>query len=401
MTNDSTGRPKKTSGKKSAAKKAVSKTPRARSQPVADIAVPPGIPNVFDAPDLLKPPVRRAAYSDRTAWLMAALSELAYFQFEGTQAGLESLITDIHGIVTGKTSEESRKKLSQLVIGFLLKQQHTDTDAKERLRETLAIAGLTLDSVYNAAGTQAFLAHRDPEGDSTGMRVLVFRGTEMNMKDVWTDLDATMVPAIGAIGDEKVHRGFQRAYEAIRADVEKDLRDRQHLPLYIAGHSLGGALAIVATWFTAANSLGACYTFGGPRVGNLEFGERFKTPIYRVVNASDYVPRVPPNWVKHLAALLRGLCRLVPVPGMDFLIRQLHRFSGYVHFGDMRYLRYSDMGANGDYPMMRVISNPALSVRAGWVIRRWISTRGKGGVEDHSISIYRKKLRAFAVRRNS
>ena len=29
-----------------------------------------------------KPPVRRAAYSDRTAWLMAILSELAYARFD-------------------------------------------------------------------------------------------------------------------------------------------------------------------------------------------------------------------------------------------------------------------------------------------------------------------------------
>lgn len=29
-----------------------------------------------------KPPVRRAAYSDRTAWLMAILSELAYTRFD-------------------------------------------------------------------------------------------------------------------------------------------------------------------------------------------------------------------------------------------------------------------------------------------------------------------------------
>ena len=31
---------------------------------------------------LLEPPIKRAAYSDRTAWLMAVMSSLAYIRFE-------------------------------------------------------------------------------------------------------------------------------------------------------------------------------------------------------------------------------------------------------------------------------------------------------------------------------
>lgn len=38
--------------------------------------------NPFDEPHLLGAPVMRAAYSDRTAWLMSAMSELAYYPFE-------------------------------------------------------------------------------------------------------------------------------------------------------------------------------------------------------------------------------------------------------------------------------------------------------------------------------
>ena len=37
----------------------------------------------FDQKELLQPPVGRAAYSDRTAWLMAEMSRLAYLKFEG------------------------------------------------------------------------------------------------------------------------------------------------------------------------------------------------------------------------------------------------------------------------------------------------------------------------------
>jgi hypothetical protein len=36
----------------------------------------------FQYPSLLTPPILRAAYSDRTAWLMAEMSRLAYIKFE-------------------------------------------------------------------------------------------------------------------------------------------------------------------------------------------------------------------------------------------------------------------------------------------------------------------------------
>ena len=45
-------------------------------------------------------------------------------------------------------------------------------------------------------------------------------------------------------------------------------------------------------------------------------------------------------------------------------------------------------------------SNPALPIRAGWVIRRWLATGGKAAATDHSISLYRKKLKAYALSRS-
>ena len=56
-----------------------------------------------------------------------------------------------------------------------------------------------------------------------------------------------------------------------------------------------GALAIIAAKRLERDTLAACYTFGSPRVGNLEFAEEIRAPIYRVVDAADGVPRVPPS----------------------------------------------------------------------------------------------------------
>jgi len=56
----------------------------------------------FVPKDLLNIPTRRAAYSDRTAWLMAEMARLAYLKFEGDDdpemlADLEKLVNDVTG----------------------------------------------------------------------------------------------------------------------------------------------------------------------------------------------------------------------------------------------------------------------------------------------------------------
>ncbi len=47
----------------------------------------------FKYKELLEPPVKRAAYSDRTAWLMAEMSRLAYMKFEENPDLREVFIT--------------------------------------------------------------------------------------------------------------------------------------------------------------------------------------------------------------------------------------------------------------------------------------------------------------------
>lgn len=225
--------------------------------------------------------------------------------------------------------------------------------------------------------------------------MLAFRGTERKFADFKTDVKADLVKAPEAHATELIHNGFYGAFNAVREEIYDDLKKDPHLPLYVTGHSLGGALAIVATRFIAKDSLGACYTFGGPRVGNLDMGFVFRTPIYRVVNSSDIVPRTPPAWIFTPAITM---LKWLNMP--SWLIHWIERFQGYVHFGDMRYLNHVPAGSNDDFPDLRLISNPSLPLRAKWIIARWISTSGRSGIEDHSISPYRRKLRAYAMSRN-
>ena len=119
------------------------------------------------------------------------------------------------------------------------------------------------------------------------MLVLAFRGTEKKLSDWKTDPKAELVPAKDQNTIGRIHKGFQEAYYSVESSIEAQLNRFPDCPLYVTGHSLGGALAVVATRFIDAGKLAACYTFGGPRVGDLDLARAFKTPIYRVVNASD------------------------------------------------------------------------------------------------------------------
>ena len=57
----------------------------------------------FSNAELLKTPGKRAAYSDRTAYMMAEMSRLAYFRFEGGQN-----ITEILESIKKLTSDSSK-----------------------------------------------------------------------------------------------------------------------------------------------------------------------------------------------------------------------------------------------------------------------------------------------------
>ena len=113
--------------------------------------------------------------------------------------------------------------------------------------------------------------------------------------------------------------------ELVREILDRpEARDEQRtsLPLFITGHSLGGALALLATRLTAPDVTGACYTFGAPRIGNYECFRFIKTPVYRVVNSSDVVPRVPPGAVMlvvtHVVKAASWLTGIVPPVSLLF-----------------------------------------------------------------------------------
>jgi len=334
----------------------------------------------FENEALLKPPVSRAAYSDRTAWLMVEMSRLVYFNFEGS---IE--IDDLSKILS---AESDQKSIKDILIKLLSDKQMTGEQAQKELESYLAVSDFNLVNVFNEENTQAFLA----SSDKYKMNVLAFRGTEADIEDIKTDLKGTTIEIDGA----SIHRGFYNAFNHVKDDIEGALKilNSNGYPLYITGHSLGGALALLATKFLASDSLGACYTFGSPRVASSTFGDDIKTPIYRIVNAADLVPRVPPAYVQHI---LIAIFQVLHIPFVsDFLVEVLEKTIGYRHHGDMRFLT----ACKADYSDLRLLQNPTIIDRALRLINRLLATAFKAGATDHFVKTYSNKLAAYAKRRN-
>ncbi|ODA79142.1 hypothetical protein RJ55_04734 [Drechmeria coniospora] len=100
----------------------------------------------------------------------------------------------------------------------------------------------------------------------------------------------------------KVHTGFATAWREISKSVTQGIQDAlEENPSYkiiITGHSLGGAVATIATAYLRRSGIVAdVYTFGTPRVGNSHFADFMTTSHggqWRVTHRDDPVPRLPP-----------------------------------------------------------------------------------------------------------
>jgi len=136
--------------------------------------------------------------------------------------------------------------------------------------------------------------------DGSDGRYVIFRGTE-NAPEWAKNFDIAIVDCF-VPGYGKVHKGFQELYLSLKNEVIQALASpNAPAGLYVAGHSLGAALATLAACDIDRNSgktIANVCTFGSPRVGNRDFSNaynaRFADTTWRVVNSSDLVPEVPP-----------------------------------------------------------------------------------------------------------
>ena len=108
-----------------------------------------------------------------------------------------------------------------------------------------------------------------------------------------------------ADNDIKVERYFYSVFLAIHKDVFSeyiinDLKSNQDYQIIFTGHSLGGALSTLISYYYKKNELSKnepiLITFGQPRVGNVHFAKDYMKlipKVFRIARESDPVTKIP------------------------------------------------------------------------------------------------------------
>jgi pimeloyl-ACP methyl ester carboxylesterase len=181
-----------------------------------------------------------------------------------------------------------------------------EAEGRKAFREKLGLDA----RLFSVDNTQAWL------GVDGANVVVAFRGTESattldGLKDILlTDAMNLLVVPEGRLGHDlsaagvgaRFHKGFVDAiaeiWEPLAATVDAELRANDR-PLWITGHSLGGALALFAAWLFKRRFVPVheVCTFGAPMIGNREacaaFDREFAGRVFRYVNGRDPVPKLP------------------------------------------------------------------------------------------------------------
>jgi len=325
-------------------------------------------------------PTYREAYSDRTCSLCACLSELVYLKFN------KPIIEPSNKDLVNKVSKLLDEKRATSLVELIELLSYDNDKEKEKLVSGLKSLNLKLEKLFDTDGTQAMIV------SSKKFYFLVFRGTEpSSIKDIKSDLDAKQIQCTTK---GKIHKGFNDAFDVVKDEIEDFIKNGfEEKPLLITGHSLGGALATVATKKLSYEKIAACYTFGSPRVGDEDWMLEIKTPIYRIVNSADPVTMLPPG--AEIMDILTFASKFIPVVG-DGLSKYLQKnFSGYSHAGYMRYLTNIE---DGKFEKARLLYSVSFMRR----IRAYIFKKSSFSniPADHKMDVYSKKLKKIAEYRN-
>lgn len=200
--------------------------------------------------------------------------------------------------------------------------------------------------------------------------VVAFRGSSQ-IKDWLVNAQFDLEPLcwLNSNAVAEVHHGFLKQFESVDVDVVRQVRGLVALhpgaKLYITGHSLGGALAMLAALEFKRQHLDpdGVFTFGAPRVGNKAFARIYNTALkditFNFVNEGDPVP-------------------LVPTLGL-----------GYRDCGHEVFLR-----RNGSVEYDPFIGWE-LAIDALGLFKSWIEFR-LGTLPNHSLTTYRERMEKFA-----
>lgn len=172
------------------------------------------------------------------------------------------------------------------------------------------LAGLTKEELHKHLPSATFIENKDTDTQCfiykhLRMMIISFRGTQQP-QDWLTDINAwhTTFPYGNKETDIRVHKGFMNAYRSVRGDILAHLTKSKDEwdSVFVCGHSLGGALAILCAVDIQYNitSHVECYPNGNPAVGNDAFVKSYNKRVVNTVRTymrTDIVPTLPPHWI--------------------------------------------------------------------------------------------------------
>jgi len=226
------------------------------------------------------------AFSLPMARALAALASLTYCasDWKGVPPGLATAVERN----CGDFCEEAGLAVERGTVRLV---DLPDAGSRHQL---FAISGRLANLRAGAAPAGCFLAIRGPIGLPTDPS--------------WArDRDSALV-SLGARGCPEchVHRGYKGAWDRMANLTVSELRANgckaeSKSSLYITGHSMGGAVGLLAMYALQAEGYDVqlSYTFAAPKVGNRHFAVAFArafkrpVPVFRVTRAGDWVPAMP------------------------------------------------------------------------------------------------------------
>ncbi|MEZ6188422.1 MAG: lipase family protein [Planctomycetota bacterium] len=145
--------------------------------------------------------------------------------------------------------------------------------------------------------------------DRDGATLVAFKGTTFErLSYVARNLKGWRSEARAGGG---VHAGFKECLDSLWPKLRQTLAARSK-PVWLTGHSLGGALAVIAG--TRLPRVQGVVTFGTPRVGNQAFADGLRIPCARYVNGRDGIPHMLPAWLGYRHA---GRVRYLSASGVS------------------------------------------------------------------------------------
>lgn len=204
----------------------------------------------------------------------SAEEETALSDVEDVSTAILDLVSDVTDRVTESIGNTVRYNLSNLLMGFALRSK-VDGHGLIVLRGTMTASEWLSNFSYQLS---PFLADED-------------------------------------LACGKVHLGFRNVYKGIRGRYRELAAEFAiDKPLYLVGHSLGGAVSAIGALDVvqqqperSANI--QAYLYATPRTGDETFAQVYNAQVgtsYRIVNVCDLVPFIPFEEVDALSDALTG-----------------------------------------------------------------------------------------------